>query len=324
MLKAISARTGLEFKQDREAHIGGQVNALERGGADVTMLIPTLGREDRFRFSRPFVQTAFAIITRDKPGEPDSALALRGKSTLLRVMSRLYAPVEGQMFSDGLDVNQIDPADWRKTVGFVSQEARLFYGSLRENVMIGKPEATAEEFLRVLRLTGLDHIAGAHPRGINLPIGEMGEGVSGGQRQLISLARTLLSRPKLLLMDEPTSAMDSQTEALFLDHLKRAMEGQTLVVVTHRPSVLSLVDRIIVVDGGKIVADGPKANVMAALANTANAAEAAPAARSNDAHAAPTTESASAHAVPATPAERKLPPPSMRVQRTNVAAKEAP
>lgn len=206
------------------------------------------------------------------PGERVAILGRigSGKSTLLRIMSRLYAPVSGQMFSDGLDVNQIDPADWRHIVGYVSQDARLFYGTLRENVMIGKPEASAEELLRVLRLTGLDQVAATHPRGINLPIGEMGEGVSGGQRQLVSLARTLLARPKLLLMDEPTSAMDSQTEALFLEHLKRATEGQTLVVVTHRPSLLSLVERIIVVDAGKVVADGPKDAVLAALSSPAS------------------------------------------------------
>nr|WP_274610346.1 ABC transporter transmembrane domain-containing protein [Pseudomonas sp. TH31] len=103
-----------------------------------------------------------------------------GKSTLLRVMARLYLPVDGQMFSAGLDVNQIDPADWRKAVGYVGQDARLFYGSLRENVMIGRPEASADEFLRVLRLSGLDQVAARHPQGINLPIGEMGEGLSGG------------------------------------------------------------------------------------------------------------------------------------------------
>lgn len=201
------------------------------------------------------------------PGERVAILGRigSGKSTLLRVMSRLYAPTAGQMFSAGLDVNQIDPADWRKAVGYVAQEARLFYGTLRENVMLGKPEASAEELLRVLRLTGLDQIAAAHPRGLNLPIGEMGEGISGGQRQLVSLARALLACPQLLLMDEPTSAMDSQTETLFLEHLKRATEGQTLVVVTHRSSLLSLVERIIVVDGGKVVADGPKESILAAL-----------------------------------------------------------
>lgn len=193
-----------------------------------------------------------------------------GKSTLLRVMARLYQPVSGQMFSDGLDVSQIDPADWRQAVGYVGQDARLFYGTLRENVMIGRPQATAEEFLRVLRLTGLDHVAARHPNGINLPIGEMGEGLSGGQRQLVSLARSLIARPQLLLLDEPTSAMDSQTEVLFLEHLKRATEGQSMVVVTHRPSLLALVTRFIVVDDGKVVADGPKDKVLATLSGNAH------------------------------------------------------
>lgn len=232
-----------------------------------------------------------------------------GKSTLLRVMARLYAPVEGQMFTDGLDVNQIDPADWRKAVGYVGQDARLFYGSLRENVMLGRPDATAEEFLRVLRLTGLDHVAAKHPKGINLPIGEMGEGLSGGQRQLVSLARSLLARPQMLLLDEPTSAMDTQTEVVFLDHLKRATEGQALVVVTHRPSLLALVDRIIVVDDGKVVADGPKAQILEALSSKANV------------QAVKTAEAVPAKAAPA----RARPAPApVHPQGTPAAGKAAP
>ena len=188
-----------------------------------------------------------------------------GKSTLLRIMARLYMPTEGQMFAAGLDVNQIDPADWRHTVGYVSQDARLFYGSLRENVMLGVPDASANEFMRVLKLTGLDQIAARHPQGIHLPVGEHGGNLSGGQRQLVALARTLLTRPQMLLLDEPTSAMDAQTEQQFLRHLHAATEGQTLVVVTHRPSLLTLVDRIIVIDNGRVAMDGPKENVLAKL-----------------------------------------------------------
>lgn len=253
-----------------------------------------------------------------EPGERVAILGRigSGKSTLLRVMARLYSPVSGQMFTDGLDVNQIDPADWRKTVGYVGQEARLFYGSLRENVMIGRPEATADEFLRVLRLTGLDQVAARHPKGINLPIGEMGEGISGGQRQLVSLARSLLARPQLLLLDEPTSAMDSQTESAFLQHLHRSTEGKSLVVVTHRPSLLSLVTRIIVVDEGKVVADGPKDSILAAMSSSnPPRAKAAPATESSAvaAHSerAP-AEDETTHS-PATPPSgnaKKAPPPA--------------
>jgi len=188
-----------------------------------------------------------------------------GKSTLLRLIARLYQPTAGQMLIGGIDVAQVDPADWRKAVGYVGQDARLFYGTLRENIMIGRPEASTDELLRVLQLTGLDQIAQKHPMGINLPIGEMGEGLSGGQRQLVSLARSLLARPQILLLDEPTSAMDTQTEAIFMSRLHNATKGQTLILVTHRTSLLNLVDRILVVDEGRVVADGPKKEIIAAL-----------------------------------------------------------
>jgi ATP-binding cassette subfamily C protein LapB len=216
---------------------------------------------------RPNPEILSGISVTIKAGERVAILGRigSGKSTLLRIMARLYQPVKGQVFAGGLDVNQIDPADWRRAVGYVGQDARLFYGTLRENVMIGQPDATSSELLRVLRLTGLDQIAARHPAGINLPVGEHGNALSGGQRQLVSLARTLLLRPQVLLLDEPTSAMDNQTEALFLEHLKKATADQTLVVVTHRPSLLALVDRIIIVENGKVAADGPKANILATL-----------------------------------------------------------
>jgi ATP-binding cassette, subfamily C, bacterial LapB len=192
-----------------------------------------------------------------------------GKSSLLRVMSNLYRPTSGQVFSDGLDLSQINPSDWRASVGYVAQDSRLFYGSLRENVMIGRPDASIHELLRVGKLTGIDKMAARHPHGWNMPIGENGDGLSGGQRQLVALARSLLARPALMLMDEPTSAMDTQTEAAFINDLAHATQGTTLVVVTHRPSLLQLVDRIIVIDEGRVVTDGPKDAVLAALRSPA-------------------------------------------------------
>ena len=201
------------------------------------------------------------------PGERIAILGKigSGKSTLLRVMARLFQPAGGQVFIDGVDATQVDPADWRAAVGYVGQDCRLFYGTLRQNVIIGNPSVSTEDFLRVASMTGLDHIAARHPLGYEMPIGEMGNGLSGGQRQLVALARCLLLKPKILLMDEPTSSMDAMTETLFLRRLKEATEGQTLVIVTHRMSVLSLVDRLIVLEDGHVAKDGPKEQVIASL-----------------------------------------------------------
>lgn len=202
-----------------------------------------------------------------------------GKSTLLRVMARLYQPVEGQLLINGIDAEQIDPADWNSTVGFVGQDARLFFGSLRDNLLIGNPSASSEEILHVVRLTGLDAVVASHPLGFDRPVGEMGQALSGGQRQLVALARALLLRPQVLLLDEPTSGMDMQTERLFLQRLEAATQGCTVVVVTHRFSVLGQVDRLIVMNAGQIVADGPKDEVLRALqANNSTAPDKAPAA----------------------------------------------
>ncbi|MGU7785151.1 type I secretion system permease/ATPase [Burkholderia sp. PU8-34] len=214
--------------------------------------------------SPPVVQ---GISIEIRPGERIAILGRvgSGKSTLLRLIARLYRPTAGKVLADGLDAEQIAPADWRKTFGHVGQDSRLFYGSLRDNVMLARPDATTDELLRVLKLTGLDELAARHPLGVGLPVGENGSELSGGQRQLVALARSLLATPRALLLDEPTSAMDTQTETLFIEHLRHAMAGQTLVVVTHRTSLLSLVDRIVVVDQGKIAMDGPKAQVLAAL-----------------------------------------------------------
>jgi ATP-binding cassette subfamily C protein LapB len=188
-----------------------------------------------------------------------------GKSTILRLMAGLYQPSEGFVDVDGLDLRQVDPADYRMRVGFVSQEPRLFKGTLRDNVMMGRPQLDAGKLAEVAKVTGLDRVVAGHPQGWELSVGEMGALLSGGQRQLVALARCLITKPQILLMDEPTSSMDAQSEVMFLRQLKEAAGTRTLIMVTHRPAVLELVDRVIVVDGGKIVLDGPKGAVLAAL-----------------------------------------------------------
>ncbi len=203
-----------------------------------------------------------------QPGERVAILGKigSGKSTILRLLAGLYQPTDGFVEVDGIDLRQIDPVDFRTHVGFVSQEPRLFYGTLKENVLLGRANADVSHFLEVARQTGLDKLAAAHPLGYDLPVGEMGALLSGGQRQLVALARCLVTKSQVLLMDEPTSSMDAQSEASFINHLKSAVHGQTLIVVTHRPALLDVVDRIIVVDGGRLLADGPKAKVLALLA----------------------------------------------------------
>lgn len=188
-----------------------------------------------------------------------------GKSSLLRLIAGLYRPSHGSVLADGIDASQIDPADWRRAIAYVGQDCRLFHGSLWQNLIIGRPDASDQELLAVLQLVGLDRLVKAHPQGVHLPVGEMGQALSAGQRQLVALARGLLGRPRLLLLDEPTSAMDSQSEAHFITRLAQATQGQAIVLVTHRPALLALVDRIVVLDQGRIVADGPRQQVLASL-----------------------------------------------------------
>ena len=191
-----------------------------------------------------------------------------GKSTLLRMIAGLFQPIEGQVKIDGIDIRQIDPVDFRNQIGYVTQDLRLFRGTLRENIFLGRSAATVDAFMKVVALTGLDKIADAHPMGYDMPIGSMGLGLSGGQRQLVALARALVTRPKILLMDEPTSAMDMQTEAMFTKRLEDIVKGRTVIIVTHRPSLLSVVDRIVVMDNQRMVADGEKEKILAMLAGS--------------------------------------------------------
>jgi len=187
-----------------------------------------------------------------------------GKSTILRLLAGLYQPTEGMVELEGIDLRQIDPAEYRHKIGFVSQEPRLFHGSLRDNVVMGRA-IDSQRLVDVAQLTGLDRVVGGHPMGWDLPVGEMGGLLSGGQRQLVALARALVAKPQILLMDEPTSSMDAQSEMAFLRQLRDAAGQCTFVVVTHRPAVLELVNRIVVVDSGRMVMDGPRDQVLAAL-----------------------------------------------------------
>lgn len=188
-----------------------------------------------------------------------------GKSTLLKVLGGLHPPTQGQVMLDGVDAAQISPADFRAHVSWVSQDAVLFRGSLRENLLIASPQVKEDRFLHVLRITGVQHLANQHPQGLDMQLGENGQSLSGGQRQMVALARALLSSARLVLLDEPTSAFDEIGEQQLLRALHTELEGRTVVLVTHRPAPLALVKRLVILESGQVVADGPRDAVLQAV-----------------------------------------------------------
>lgn len=211
-----------------------------------------------------------------KPGEKVAIIGRigSGKSTTLRLAAGLYGPKEGVVTLDGVELRQIDPTDLRHQVTLLSQAPRLFLGSLRENLEMGRMDdfGNDEELVAALRRFRVDHIIKGHPRGLDMMIGEDGQGLSGGQKQIIGLARLTLHNPSVVLLDEPTSGLDQGSEIEALKGIQDWAQDRTLIVVTHRPQVLDIVSRIIVIDGGKIVLDGPKAQVLQTLAQGAQAA----------------------------------------------------
>jgi ATP-binding cassette subfamily C protein LapB len=166
---------------------------------------------------------------------------------------------------DGVDVRQLDPAELRRHIGYVPQDPVLFYGSLRENIAFARPHAEDAEVLRAAAIAGLTEFVNAHPQGFDMMVSERGDSLSGGQRQSVAIARAVIHDPPILLLDEPTASMDHTTEEEIKRSLKEFGEGKTLFVITHRSPLLALVDRIIVIDSGRVVADGPKEQVLEAL-----------------------------------------------------------
>jgi ATP-binding cassette, subfamily C, bacterial LapB len=189
-----------------------------------------------------------------------------GKSTILRLLSGLYRPQEGRVLIDGLDLPSIHRQTLNQQIGYLQQDHRLFVGTLRENLLIGTPDPGDEVLKRVMERTGLIRLVASHPKGLELPIHEGGKGLSGGQRQLVAFTRLVLCDPAIYLLDEPTASMDDELEKQCLNVLAQEVNrGKTLVVVTHKPSILPLVDRLIVVVGNQIVLDGPRDQILARL-----------------------------------------------------------
>ncbi|MCU7840513.1 MAG: type I secretion system permease/ATPase [Candidatus Thiodiazotropha sp. (ex Troendleina suluensis)] len=188
-----------------------------------------------------------------------------GKTTIEKLIQGLYDPNSGAVCIDGTDLRQIDPADLRRSIGYVPQDIMLFYGSVRENIVLGAPYADDSDILKVADIAGVTEFVNQHPHGFDMQVGERGEHLSGGQRQAIAIARALLLDPPVLLLDEPSNSMDNSTEAMLKRKLADYAKEKTLILVTHRTSLLDLVDRLIVIDAGRVIADGPKEQVIEAL-----------------------------------------------------------
>ena len=257
---------------------------VARAGLDELMKRPVDQPENARLLHRPVLKGHFTL--RDiqfQHGQKDKALALdvkhldiqpgeriavlgrngAGKSTLLQLLAGMHRAQQGSIKLDGLDMTLIDPADVRRDIGLLTQNSRLFFGSIRDNLTMGRPMATDQEILQALTLSGALALVQAQEGGLDYLIMEGGLGLSGGQKQSLLLARTLIREPATVLLDEPTASLDEVSEAQVLDHLMPWLEGRTLLVATHRLAVLKWVDRVLVIDNGRIVMDGPKSQVLA-------------------------------------------------------------
>mgnify|MGYP000016157536 FL=1 len=220
-----------------------------------------------FRYPEQPIDALSDVSFSISPGEKVAFIGRigSGKSSVEKLLLGLYEPTNGAILLDGTDIRQIDPVDLRRNVGYAPQDVNLFYGSVRDNIVMGAPFADDVAVLKAAGIAGVTEFVNRHPAGFDLPVGERGEGLSGGQRQSIAVARALLLDPPMLILDEPTNAMDNSTEEQFKSNLMSQLADKTLLLVTHKASLLSLVDRIIVMDQGHLVADGPRDQILESL-----------------------------------------------------------
>ncbi len=220
-----------------------------------------------FKYPHQELAALTEVSFKIKPGERVGIIGRigSGKSTVGKLIVGLFHPEEGSVLIDGVDLRQIDPADLRHGMGYVPQDTFLFYGSVRDNISMAAPYADDRMVVNAAKLAGADDFIIRHPLGYDMPVGERGEALSGGQRQTISVARALMLDPQIMILDEPTSGMDNSSEQKLKARLTELLPGKTLVLVSHRASLLTLVDRVIILDAGRVVADGPREQVLQRL-----------------------------------------------------------
>lgn len=202
-----------------------------------------------------------------KPGEKVGIIGRvgSGKSTISKLIMGLYDPTEGAIMIDDTDHRQIDPADLRRNSAYIAQDVFLFSGNVRDNIAASRPQASEEEILAAAKQAGVHDFISRHPMGYDAPVGEHGNNLSGGQKQAIALARAILLKPQIMICDEPTNAMDMQAEHAFIKFVHEEVKDTTLVIVTHKTTMLPALDRLILIDNGKVLADGPRDAVLEKL-----------------------------------------------------------
>lgn len=259
-----------------------QIMALPVDSADADHRIPLPAvtgafalRSAVFTYADPNAPPALSIANLEIAAGDRIALLGRngaGKSTLLQGLSGMLQPVSGEVLLDGLALHQIDPADVRRDVALLTQSSRLFHGTLRENLTLGAPAASDSEIMAALAMVGADAMLRRLRDGLGHVVQEGGRGLSGGQVQALLLARLLLRQPMVALLDEPTAAMDEATERHFIQQLGAWSRDRTIIVATHRMRMLDIVDRIIVIDQGSVILDGPRDQILATMRGTRSAA----------------------------------------------------
>jgi ATP-binding cassette subfamily C protein LapB len=220
-----------------------------------------------FRYPNSQFDNLVDINLKIKAGEKIAILGKvgSGKSTLIKLLANLYEPISGSILFNNIEYRKIDTHDISGAISLIPQDVMLFHGTLRDNIAVGHHTIRDNKILKVLSIVGLSNLVRRHKKGLDMEIGERGDGLSGGEKKSLTIARGLASDTQVLLADEPTDSIDTQTEKYIIDHMKHFIRNKTFIVVTHKPSILKLVDRILVVDDGKIVLDGPKDEVLAQI-----------------------------------------------------------
>ncbi|MCJ9750207.1 type I secretion system permease/ATPase [Neorhizobium sp. BETTINA12A] len=250
----------MEQPEDRPSTVGFVNREIKRGGFSFQNV--------SFQYPGSDYKVINQLSLTVAPGERVGIIGRigSGKTTLGRLLDGLFLPSDGRLLIDGVDIRQYHMSEVRSAVAVAGQSSDLFSGTVKENLLIGRADATDEELLHVSQMTGVDEFVSNHPRGFDMPVGERGSNLSSGQKQALAIARLLLTKPKIVFLDEPSGAMDLASERHLLAKLSTAFSRDTtLLIATHRFSMLELCERLVVIDKGRIVADGPKAAVLEAM-----------------------------------------------------------